>query len=261
MNKPLPCNQKWNDMLPTDGGRICTGCGKLVVDFRKTSWADIQFTHLNNPTPTCGIYDEKQLNYWGQQIPSEKSGCSKLIHLSATLLALSQVFPTDIQAQTKATSTVVEQKQTTQINSTTSIPVKRIINGTVVKQLEDSTKRPVIWVSVIVCGKGWKKEVKTDVFGRFSIDITSEFSSIKPKFEITVSHPDYLVQSFTLDKYNLMPLDITLRVVTIVDKKTPLLDLRKSVSTMYAAPPVAETPKTDTIAKRVKKWWQRKRKN
>ena len=90
-------------MLPTDGGRICLGCGKLVSDFRKNSWHDIAKVHSGSPIPVCGIYSDEQLNSWGHEIYTHQSSCSKLVTISAALLALAQITPTTLQAQTKIT--------------------------------------------------------------------------------------------------------------------------------------------------------------
>jgi len=220
MNKPLPCNQKWDDMLPSDGGRICTGCGKLVTDFRKYKWADIEKVHLSNPIPTCGIYDDKQLNYWGQQVPSDKFGCSKLVHLSAALLTLTQLLPTDLKAQTKTTTTVVTPKQTGQAKNTTSTPTKKFVSGTVVRQLADSTKLPVKNADIIIkCDEArFNTIVRTDS-GRFSIDITDKFELLPSYFKVYVNHPDFLLETIAIDKNNLHPLDITLSDVTVTGKQ------------------------------------------
>ena len=42
MNKPIPCKEKRSNMTPTEGGRICQSCTKLIVDFRKKTWTEIE---------------------------------------------------------------------------------------------------------------------------------------------------------------------------------------------------------------------------
>lgn len=90
MQKPLQCDQYWADMTPADGGRVCGKCEKLIVDFRKKSWAEIQQTHTQSSEPVCGMYSKKQLRHWGHEIPS--GNCTKFAATFAlfSVLGLSQ---------------------------------------------------------------------------------------------------------------------------------------------------------------------------
>lgn len=71
--KPKHCGQNWLDMKPTEGGRICGQCEKKIVDFTKKSWKDISKIQEENNNSLCGMYAPKQLEYWGQEIPSNKT--------------------------------------------------------------------------------------------------------------------------------------------------------------------------------------------
>jgi hypothetical protein len=231
------------------------------VDFRQFKWADIERVQLSNPIPTCGIYDDRQLNYWGQQVPSDKFGCSKLVHLSAALLAMTQLLPINSKAQAKSTSTVVTIKQITQAKTPIRAPTKRIVRGTVVRQLNDSTKLPVKDAHIIIRLKDMTFEKYTDSFGRFAIDITSKYSSFPTDFAINISHPEYLVRNITLNKNNLKPINVVFQDISIERAKVGVEEyVGMSVSSYYAEPPRSETAKPDTVVTKVKKWWQRKQK-
>lgn len=259
VKKPIPCNQKWDDMLPTDRGRICLGCGKLVSDFRESSWKNISKVHSSSPIPVCGIYSDEQLNSWGHEIYAHQSSCSKLLTISATLLALAQLSPTTLQAQTKVTQQQTQSsKQPSQNKPTVTKPTKKFISGTVVVLQSDSTKRPLQHVSVFVLQDTLHLKTTTDSVGRFVIDITNRFSKLPNTITLIASHPDFGTKSITLNKSNLKSLDITFQQVTVVGKVI-LGEPSVSVSSFYAAPPV----QMDTLEKQTtikKKWWQRKAK-
>ena len=258
IKKPLPCNQKWDDMLPTDRGRICLGCGKLVSDFRKYSWNDIAKTHSSTPIPVCGIYSDEQLNSWGHEIYTQQSSCSKLLITAATLFALAQLSPTTLQAQTIVTQQQTQtSKQPSQNKPAVTKPTKKFISGTIVVLLSDSTKRPLQHVSVFVFQDSLHLKTITDSVGRFVIDITNRFSKLPNTITLIVSHPDYGTKSVTLNKSNLKSFDITFQQANVAAK----IEYGKpSVSYFYAAPPepidTLEKQKTVKI-----KWWQRKPKS
>ncbi|MEN7551916.1 carboxypeptidase-like regulatory domain-containing protein [Rapidithrix thailandica] len=61
LSKLKICNQYWEEMEPTEGGRICTKCSNLIRDFRGKSDLEIALTYINSEGPVCGLYSEEQL--------------------------------------------------------------------------------------------------------------------------------------------------------------------------------------------------------
>ena len=57
-----PCQQRWQEMEPTEMGRFCDRCQKTVVDF--SGLTDLQIANLlAQPTAsTCGRFRLSQLN-------------------------------------------------------------------------------------------------------------------------------------------------------------------------------------------------------
>lgn len=250
INKPLPCEQKWEDMLPADKGKICLGCGKLVSDFRKYSWADIAKVHSNSPIPVCGIYSEEQLNFWGKEISSHQSTGSKLMTLTAALLALIQLYPTTLQSQTKVTQQQTQSnKKPSQNKPLIAKASKKLISGTVVVHQSDSTKRPAYGVSIFVMQDSLLLKTTSDSMGRFEIDITYKFNKLPNRITLVVSHHDFPIKTISLNKFSNNILDITLYQKTIEARKVSLMG---HASYYYALPPV----KKDTVKKERKKWWQ-----
>lgn len=54
------CGTTWDDMLPVENGRFCTGCQKTVVDFVGKS--DLEIAHFLNQqkSPICGRFTDEQ---------------------------------------------------------------------------------------------------------------------------------------------------------------------------------------------------------
>lgn len=59
-SKLRTCNQLWNDMLPTKGGRMCKKCSRTIVDFTRKTNAEIAKIHVDSETGVCGYYKHEQ---------------------------------------------------------------------------------------------------------------------------------------------------------------------------------------------------------
>lgn len=59
------CNESWEDMQPTPGGRHCTGCNKAVIDLTGKTGADIAAEIKANPNGICGRLKFSQTMYSG----------------------------------------------------------------------------------------------------------------------------------------------------------------------------------------------------
>lgn len=254
IKKPMPCNQKWEDMLPSERGRICLGCGKHVTDFREYSWAEITKVHNSSPIPVCGIYSDEQINSWGQKISKHQSWSSKLVTISAAFLSLTQFSPSMLNAQKaipqEQTQTInLQEKQTPLVAK----PKQKFISGTVVVLQADSSMLPLKGVLIYVLQDSLNLKTTTDSLGRFSIDITSSFNKLSNKMNLIVSHPDYLIQPITLDKNILSPLDIILSQVTV---KSHRVNHIANGTAFYAVVKTNPSSDEDTLKNKKKKWWQ-----
>ncbi len=45
--KPKHCGQNWLEMTPTENGRICRQCSKIIVDFSRKTWTEIETIVIN----------------------------------------------------------------------------------------------------------------------------------------------------------------------------------------------------------------------
>jgi hypothetical protein len=87
MQKPQNCNQDWSKMTPAKGGRICGSCEKLIIDFSKKSWKEIENKQAQNNNSLCGVYSEKQLKHWGKEVP-KSNFCSKNLLYASMILSM-----------------------------------------------------------------------------------------------------------------------------------------------------------------------------
>lgn len=104
--KPKHCGQNWLDMAPAQGGRICAQCDKKIIDFSKSSWTEIaQLQHQHN-NGLCGMYNPKQLENWGREIPKPGNSLLK----AAAITGLTVSFAAASYGQNTTDSLVVEGK-------------------------------------------------------------------------------------------------------------------------------------------------------
>ena len=152
IQKPIPCNERWANMKPTDGGRICQSCAKLIVDFRKKSWNKISEIQSKNDNSVCGIYSNKQLKHWGQEPPSNFRSIKK----TASIIAISSAITTTGLAQDQ--------------NNTKELVIYGTITGDYYsKQKEKNVQGPI--ENAIVRLKSLNIESKTYSLGNFSFTI------------------------------------------------------------------------------------------
>lgn len=66
---PSPCHEDWETMTPTEQGRHCAACDKIVIDFSTWTQAELVAYFNNRPMEVCGRFREDQLTLY--PIPSE----------------------------------------------------------------------------------------------------------------------------------------------------------------------------------------------
>lgn len=256
--KPLSCQQNWNDMLPHDKGRICLGCGKLVTDFRNKSWSDIEKAQRKSPLPLCGLYSEEQFNNWGKEIhATHPINFSKWLKYSAVFLSFTNLFPSQVDAQTKASDTQVKVIDKSGQQKQKAKPHRRIIRGTVVKMNPDSTKYPLRNVNIIINHKSVKLQTKTDSLGIFKIDITNKSKLLPEIITLVISHPDYPVKNIKTNQHNVKSLTVVLTEVEVKGYAVPLIDAGTGNVPYYGI--AYENPKPtkkDSVVV-IKSWWKK----
>jgi CarboxypepD_reg-like domain len=151
--KPKYCGQNWLEMNPTDGGRICGQCDKKIVDFSKTSWSEIEKLQRQNNNGVCGMYNPRQLDNWGQEIPTYNNSLLK----AAAITGLTISFATSSHGQT--------------INTADSIVIKG-------KIIDETTSEELPFVNVLL--KNSKVGTATDIDGNFKLVLRNVLSTPMP---------------------------------------------------------------------------------
>ena len=84
--KPQHCGEEWLGMCATKGGRLCQKCNKIIFDFSKMNWSDIEkIQHQHNNT-LCGMYSNAQLSNWGVEVP--RNNLPKIISTVALITSI-----------------------------------------------------------------------------------------------------------------------------------------------------------------------------
>ncbi|MCX6147040.1 MAG: hypothetical protein NTW25_07280 [Candidatus Kapabacteria bacterium] len=164
--KPKQCDQIWDEMTPTEKGRICAKCEKHIYDFENMKWNEILDIHQNSKAPVCGNYNQKQIKYWGREIPKWYEPYAKyLISLGIVKLFLSNE---PLIANNNADSTF----QTQQINQD-QIPKENIKTDTslVIKGevIHYKTYEPIYNATIHLVGSDYS--VNTNIEGKFELSI------------------------------------------------------------------------------------------
>ena len=178
--KPKPCGQNWLDMKPAERGRTCGQCSKVITDFSKMSWAEIEQVHLQKKEAVCGMYSPAQLDHWGHEIP--KSGCSKFAATAALLISLT--------ASTQATGQAPVEQDTTK---------RTIIHGTVTGKSIEGSIDTLDYATVVL--KNTTVGVTTNGHGHYELDVT-DYLGVIAEPTIVFSYIGYERFELKLDNDN-----------------------------------------------------------
>lgn len=172
--KPKHCGQNWLEMNPTDGGRICGQCNKKIVDFSKMSWAEIERLQTQNNNSVCGMYKPRQLDYWGQEIPTYNNPLLK----AAAITGLTVSFTFSSHGQT--------------INTADSIVIKG-------KIIDETTFEELPFANVLL--KNCKIKTSTDIDGNFKL-VLRNIPSIPMPDTLEVNYIGYQKKQIIISDFN-----------------------------------------------------------
>ncbi len=222
IKKPKSCEQKWVLMTPSEGGRICSQCNKVIIDFSKMRWRDIERIQQQNNNNLCGMYSPKQLVFWGKEVP--EINCSKIVTSTALLVTL-----------TASTSSFSQ--------STISIDTTKrtIINGTVTSTPNNGRYDPI--VSTLVILKGTSHAVQTNSEGQYQLDVSGYID--------TIQNPALI---FTMIGYKTLELPLNIKPNTELKYDVQLNEDDPQLSIFYVRAPT----RSERIRWKLKKWFRRK---
>ena len=250
-------------MTPCDEGRICHGCGKLVVDFRDKKWSEIEKIQQESILPLCGIYDKVRIDNWGLEISTHTHSCSRLLSLSATLLALAQVSPLNLSAQNRIVQHQVSEyhvnTKNKQSDNDTSCnhTIKRIIIGTIVAKVYQNQKKPLLGAQLCIATTLKTISTHTDSFGRFYLDISSIFDDLSETFQIILTPSHTKPYPINFVRKNIKPDERNIFDITVTDYNTEDGFVSSAGSSFYIAFSDTPTKAAQKKESRIKRWWHK----
>ncbi len=172
------CNQVWDNMIPSEKGRICRKCQNDIIDFRDMSDKEIAEFHVFTEGKVCGLYNIEQLN--------PKSRKNKKRGNKSIFLGIMGLLSTlNGNSQTKITVVPVEQieKDYELIDFSKRKSQNQFVNDSIIVsgRLIDESGEALIFANVHI--KGTKIGTTTDIEGKYNLDI---FNQIDSTDEITL---------------------------------------------------------------------------
>jgi hypothetical protein len=157
-----PCSENWNTFTPSEKGRFCGSCSKVVLDFTTAGDEEILNFLQNKPTHVCGRFKGNQLKTYATIEPLKvttglallKAGVLSLLLMLIGKPGVAQKTPTPIFYTTIAHSS--EKKFDTAVDS--DYTVKGVVTSE-----EDGS--PIPGVSILL--KGTAIGIQTDKKGYF----------------------------------------------------------------------------------------------
>lgn len=173
--KPKNCPQEWLSMKPSEKGRLCGECKKDIIDFTKKSWSEIEDIQKAHNNTLCGMYTDKQLKYWGQEVPPLKP--NKHIGTAALILGLT----TGVNGQTTHQDKPVKEK----------IIIKGKVRG------EDTDGNALAFTNVVLDNTTIGTEV--DMKGNYELDVSDCLHGIDSP-SLSFSFIGYETASYPINK-------------------------------------------------------------
>lgn len=195
-----PCDQSWEEMIPTQGGKHCIHCSKTVIDFTSLSDGEILKIVQNAKTGICGRLREDQHNRTlivEKQASSLRLTFSKiaasLLLIGASETAGAQVRKYETRAATVTTPTKEKATAKPVVKKKLNSPTKKIIRG----QVRDSLSNSVV-PSATVFLKGANISVQTDKDGHFQLVVPGKL--LKNNLTLIVAAEWYINRAFLISK-------------------------------------------------------------
>lgn len=203
-------------MKPTEGGRICGQCNKVIIDFSKMNWVEIERIQQANNNSVCGMYSSKQLNNWGRQAPT--NNCSNFAATTALLVSMT-----------------VSSQSFSQMTADTT---RTIIHGTVTGKTKEGRIDTLSFTNIVL--KGTKIGAVADEEGKYQLDLTSYID--------TIQNPTLVFSMVGFD-----PLELTLKNQNKVDLKYDAQLKQDNIQTTYFY--VTKPTLGQRIKWKLKKWF------
>ena len=173
---PESCNENWNKMTTSQQGKFCQVCEKEVIDFTKTTDAEL-LQKIKSGQKICGRFKQSQLSR--DLKPNNSKSNWKQLAIAA---GFTSVLAVATPANAQKTSTKTEQlEKTSEKNSEEKHPISAkdsiVISGTVTD--EEDLPIPGVHIKLIDS----KIVTQTDFDGNFKIVLAEKNTSKNLKLE------------------------------------------------------------------------------
>ncbi|HEX8392152.1 MAG TPA: hypothetical protein VF665_07365 [Longimicrobium sp.] len=176
------CGQRWDEMKPVEGGRLCGACDRRIVDFRQWTDVEIALAHVRSEQPVCGVYSDPQLARMGMMdaAPPQPGRRLPVLALGASLLG------TAAHAQTPGTPPVTAAPRPSaepaparrnEVPGAAPQRVSRVIRGTVRDTAGHPLRDVIVWI-----GGSSSRVTRTDSAGAYRL-----YTGEEPVEEVVIS--------------------------------------------------------------------------
>lgn len=210
LNIEKPCEQSWEKMKPTEGGRYCLHCSKNVIDFTNLSDKEIIKIITQSSGRMCGQLTADQLNR-AILYRKEKATPPVFSEIAASFLLIGLTLQGNSFASTKINPSIAEypsvmEKEQTKtkkiVSDTNKITVKgRVLDAKTGESLPGTTILSGDYSPTNPC------VTATDIQGCFTLKVPSGES----KIALIVSAVGYFTQKIYLNVDGLTEQEILLK--------------------------------------------------
>lgn len=195
-----PCSENWNTFTPSEEGRFCSSCSKVVIDFTTANDREILNFLQKKPAHACGRFKASQLKTYSTIEPVKLTTGFSL--LKAGILSLLLILISKPSFSQKLSAPIYSEISHAPVTKTGSAnKADHIVKG-IVRSEEDGS--PIPGVSVVL--KGTNVGTQTDMDGKFEFpqrlkqgDVLSfHFIGLKSK-EYTIPNQSFVVIELALE--------------------------------------------------------------
>jgi len=204
---PEPCNEKWEEMTPTEKGRYCAVCKTEIYDFTNLTHRELA-EKLKRNENVCAKYRPDQLDV--DLYASSDINLSKVAMLISLTTAVGVSTPAVAQETKAKTEQTIVNNDRQILQDSTQITIKGVV-----KDQDDQTALP--GVNVVI--KGTDYGVATDYDGLFSITIPHKY---KAPVTLVLTYVGYSDKEFVITDFAksqevfLVELEMTQEILGIV---------------------------------------------
>jgi hypothetical protein len=209
------CNQVWEDMTPSEKGRICSKCQNTIIDFRNQTDREVAETHAFATGKVCGLYKKEQIQ--------PKTAHQKRRNFKSIYIGLIGIFSSiSLIGQAKGNLIKVEQIEPdyeNQPSTTQKIESHQspIIDSIIVSGLlTDESGAALIFATIHI--KDTEIGTSSDINGFYNLNISKAINDFN-KITLVVSYVGYLKQEIIITKKDLLKKKNTLNITLLEDER------------------------------------------